>query len=218
MAITLDNSGVTFGDSTVNVTASKNSGKLISINSFQSAGTFTWSRPAGCSKVFVQVQGAGGGGCGYCESGGAGGYAEMVIDVTSVPSVTVTVGGGGVNTGYHSAAGRGGTSSFGGYVSASGGYGANNHVSHTGGHGGIGSGGQLNITGGNGTGHGDTGGREAVGTGSKSFFGSGYKASHSTNTSNLGYTAPGAGGAGGAMQGWAGSYGGPGIVVVYNYS
>lgn len=218
MSVTLNDTGIQFNDLTANTTASKDTGTLISINSWSSAGTYTWTKPANCTKVLVQVQGAGGGGCSYCESGGAGGFAEKVIDVTAVSSVTVTVGGGGANTGYYTASGAGGTSSFGTYCSASGGYGANNNVSHTGGHGGIGSNGNINTIGGGGTGHGDTGGREAVGTGGKSFFGSGYKASHSTNTSNWGRTAPGAGGAGGAMQGWAGSYGGPGIVIVYNYA
>jgi hypothetical protein len=193
-------------------------GKLISINSWNTAGTYTWTKPADCTKILIQVQGAGGGGCSFCESGGAGGYSERLLDVTSISSVTVTVGAGGANTGYYSAAGDGGSSSFGSYCSATGGYGANRNASHTGGHSGIGSGGNLNIKCGGGTGHGNTGGREAVGTGGKSFFGSGYKASHSTNTSNLGYTAPGAGGPGGAMQSWAGSYGGPGIVIVYNYT
>ena len=216
MAITLDSSGITFGDSTANVTASTNSGKLLSIQSFTGSGT--WTKPANCTRVFVQVQGAGGGGCGYCESGGAGGYAEKVIDVKSISSVAVTVGGGGASTGYHSAAGVGGTSSFGSYVSATGGSGANNQVSHTGGQGGYGSGGQLNIQGGNGTGHGDRGALTSIGTGAKSYFGSGYKPNHSTNASNLGTYAPGAGGCGGPMAGWVGSSGAPGIVIVYNYS
>lgn len=218
MAVTLTSTGVQFSNSTENTTASRNMGQLISINSYTSNGTFTWTKPANCTKILVQVQGAGGGGCSYCESGGAGGYAERLLDVTSISSVTVTVGAGGANTGYHSAAGVGGASSFGSYVSASGGYGANNHASHTGGYSGNGSGGDLNVRGGSGTGHGNTGGREAVGTGGKSYFGSGYKASHNINTSNWGRTAPGAGGAGGAMQSWAGSYGGNGIVIVYNYS
>jgi len=218
MAVTLTSTGVQFSNSTENTTASRNMGQLISINSWGSPGTYTWYKPAGCTKILVQVQGAGGGGCGYCESGGAGAYTEKLIDVTSVSAVTVTVGAGGVNTGYYSAAGDGGTSSFGGYCSATGGYGANRHVSHTGGHSGYPSGGDVNLRGGVGTGHGDTGGREAVGGGGNSYFGSGYKASHSTNTTNWGRTAPGAGGAGGAMQGWAGQHGGPGIVIVYNYS
>lgn len=217
MSTTLTSTGVQFGDGSVNATASGNRGSIISIQSWASPGTYTWSRPANCTKILVQVQGAGGGGASYCESGGAGGYAERLIDVTSISSVSITVGSGGANTGYYSASGAGGTTSFGSYVSATGGYGANNNVSHTGGHSGIGSGGDLNIKCGGGTGHGNTGGREAVGNGGRSYFGSGYKGSHSTNTSNWGYTAPGAGGAGGAMQGWAGSYGGPGIVIVYNF-
>ena len=216
MSVSLDSGGIVFPDSTVNVTASVNKGTLISINSFTGSGT--WTKPTGCTKVLVQVQGAGGGGCSYCESGGAGGYAEKLIDVTGVSTVYVTVGGGGANTGYYSAAGDGGTSSFGSYCSASGGYGANRNASHTGGISGSGSGGDINLRGGSGTGHGNTGGREAVGKGGNSYYGSGYKASHNTNTSNWGRTAPGAGGAGGAMQGWAGSYGGGGIVIVYNYA
>jgi hypothetical protein len=137
--------------------------------------------------------------------------------VTSISSVTVTVGGGGSVTGYHSASGNGGTSSFGSYCSASGGYGANQHASHTGGYSGSGSSGDINLRGGSGTGHGNTGGREAVGKGGASYFGSGYRASHQVNH-QYGHTAPGAGGAGGAMQSWVGSAGGPGIVIVYNYT
>ena len=103
------------------------------------------------------------------------------------------------------------------YASATGGYGANNNVSHTGGHSGIGSGGQLNLVGGGGTGHQNTGG-SAIGLGGVSYFGSGYKASHSNNTSNITSTCAGGGGAGGRDSGYVGSNGGPGLVIVYNYS
>lgn len=217
MAVTLDSSGVIFGDGSANPSASKNRGKLLSIQSWSTAGTYTWNRPANCSKVLIQVQGAGGGGASYCESGGAGGYAERLLDVTSIPSVTVTVGGGGSQVGYYAGGGNGGTSSFGSYVSASGGYGCNQNYSHTGGHSGIGSGGDLNIKCGGGTGHQNTGG-SSIGNGGNSFFGSGFRSSHSNNTSNLMYTAPGAGGAGGRDSGYLGNMGGPGIVIVYNYS
>ena len=94
---------------------------------------------------------------------------------------------------------------------------ANQNVGHTGGQSGVGSSGTINLTGGGGTGHQNTGG-SAIGIGGKSYFGSGYKASHSNNTSNLGYTNPGAGGPGGRDSGYVGSYGGPGAVIVYNYS
>ena len=217
MSTTLTSTGIQFNDSTVNATASRNMGKLLSVQSWQSPGTYTWTRPTDCTKVLIQVQGAGGGGCSYSESGGAGGYSERLLDVTGISSATVTVGGGGGNTGYYSAAGNGGTSSFGSYVSASGGYGANQNASHTGGQSGIGSGGNLNIICGGGTGHQNTGG-SAIGVGGKSYFGSGFRASHNVNTSNITSTAVGAGGCGGRDAGWAGSNGGSGIVIVYNYS
>lgn len=211
--------GILYSDGSSQTAAlpgNSDTGKLISVSTYRSSGT--WYKPSGCTRVFVQVVGGGGGGASYNESGGAGGYAERVIDVTGIYSVSVTVGGGGAAVGYYAAANDGGTSSFGSYVSASGGYGANRHASHTGGHGGVGSGGDLNILGGTGTGHGNTGGREAVGVGAASFFGAGRKASHSTNTAGLGYSAPGAGGPGGAMQAWVGTSGESGMVVVYSYT
>ena len=104
---------------------------------FSSSGT--WTKPSWCKKVLVKVVGGGGGSAGYSESGGAGGYAEEIIDVTGVSSVSVTVGGGGGGVAYYNSAGDGGTSSFGSYCSASGGYGANRNLSHTDGHGGAGS-------------------------------------------------------------------------------
>ena len=52
----------------------------------------TWNRPSGVKSIKVQVVGAGGGGSGYCESAGAGGTSERVIDVTNTSSVSVTVG------------------------------------------------------------------------------------------------------------------------------
>ena len=222
MAVSLSSTGIAFGDNTTQTTAfstTQIAGDYISTAVYNSAGTFTWSRPAGCNRITVQVQGGGGGGASYCESGGAGGYAEQAINLPSdVTSVTVTVGAGGGAVGYYAAGGDGGTSSFGTYVSATGGFGCNRNANHTGGHGGVGSNGALNVLGGSGTGHGNTGGREAVGVGASSFFGSSWKASHSTNTANLGHTNPGAGGTGGAMQNWVGSNGGPGIVIVRSYT
>ena len=198
------------------------SGRLIATNVYTATttttSTYTWTKPSGCNKVFVQVVGAGGGGASYNESGGSGAYAEKLIDVTAVSTVTVTVGGGGTLVGYYAAAGNGSTSSFGSYVTCTGGYGANRQADHSGGVGGTATGGDFNVRGGSGTGHGNTGGREAVGRGGASFFGIGHGASHSNNTANVGNTAPGAGGVGGAMQSWTGSNGAPGIVIVYSFS
>jgi hypothetical protein len=216
---------ITYSDGTVQTVAypsNADSGKLLQIDSYTAANTgvnnsYQWVKPAGCTKVYVIVTGGGGGAASYCESGGAGGHSEMLVDITNVSTVPVTVGAGGGAVGYYAGAGAGGTSSFGSYCSASGGYGANNNVAHTGGHGGIGSNGDLNIWGGVGTGHGNTGGREAVGRGASSYWGGPQRASHSTN-SPVGTAAPGTGGTGGAMQSWVGSPGATGMVVVYSYA
>jgi hypothetical protein len=212
-----DSERITFPDSTsqsTNFDSAKDAGKLMSTTTFTSSGT--WIKPPACTRIIVKVVGGGGGASGYCESGGAGGYSEKVIDVAQISTVAVTVGGGGGAVGYYAAGGNGGTSSFGSYCSATGGYGANQHAGHTGGHGGVGSSGDVNFLGGTGTGHGNTGGREAVGTGGAGYWGGGKRASHSTNA-DVGYSAPGAGGCGGAMQGWVGSAGASGLVVVYEY-
>jgi hypothetical protein len=212
-----DSERITFPDSTsqsTNFDSAKDAGKLMSTTTFTSSGT--WIKPPACTRIIVKVVGAGGGAASYCESGGAGGYSEKVIDVAQISTVAVTVGGGGGAVGYYAAGGNGGTSSFGSYCSATGGYGANQHAGHTGGHGGVGSSGDVNFLGGTGTGHGNTGGREAVGTGGAGYWGGGKRASHSTNA-DVGYSAPGAGGCGGAMQGWVGSAGASGLVVVYEY-
>jgi hypothetical protein len=222
MPTTLGSSGIAFNDSTTQTTKkdiSSDSGKLIRIDSYTSAGTSTWYRPSNCKKVLVKVTGGGGGAAYHCESGGGGGYAERIIDVSTVNSVSVTVGGGGGAVAYYAAGSDGGTSSFGGFLSASGGYGANRHVNHTGGHGGVGSGGDINLLGGTGTGHGSSGSRSAIGRGGATYWGGGYGVSHNANYGAVGTGAPGSGGPGGASNGgWAGSQGMPGIVVVYSYS
>lgn len=218
--------GISFSNGTAQTSTGPATGRLISVVSFTNNGT--WTKPTGCTKVHVKVVGGGGGAAGYCESGGAGGYSEALIDVTSVSSVAVTVGGGGWGSGYYSASSNGGTSSFGSYCSASGGYGANQNYSHSGGHGGSGSGGQLNIQGAAGRGHTNSVGSWSGGNGGWSYFGGG--ACHIRNHGNLGNGlvgkvyrgAPGSGapgamtdGAGYAQHGGAGE---PGYVIVYSYT
>ena len=127
-------------------------------------GNGTWSKPQGIRSILVKVVGAGGGGSGFMEAGGAGGMSERVVDVTNVSSVSVTVGNPGGGTNYSGCGGTGNTSSFGGYCSASGGYGANCRQQHAGGIGGNGSGGSLNVYGGGGAEFGYRGarGREGI--------------------------------------------------------
>lgn len=219
MAVKLTQSGIVYPDNTVQPTrydAQDDKGKLISVNQWTDGGTYTWNKPAGCRKIRVIVVGGGGGASGHCEGGGAGGYAEKWIDVTSVSSVTVTVGRGGSGAGYYSNREDGFTSSFGSYVSASGGYGANRNWGHTGGHGGIGHGGDINLRGGGGSGHENEAGHNGAG----SFFGGGsvgaHHNGHGNNSEN--HCAPGSGGMGTWTSHGRGEHGKAGAVMVWNFS
>jgi len=184
------------------------------ISVFTSSGT--WVRPSGVNVILVKLVGAGGGGSGHCESGGAGGYAEKVIDVSGISSVSVTVGNGGTPTYYSGSAGQGGTTSFGGYLSATGGNGANSNNQHHGGLPGLGSGGDFNNYGGGGTNHGQYNGR-----GGSSYFGGAGAAGHPQGGAyNVNYqylVAPGAGGTNGWITSYAGNYGSTGIVIIWEY-
>lgn len=223
MAVTLSSTGITI-DGTSVTTAPTDKGSFIGMTAFRASGT--WTKPAGCTTVRVQVVGGGGGAAGYCESGGAGCYAEGTYDVSAVSTVAVTVGGGGNAVGYYAAAGDGGTSSFGSYISASGGYGANRNYSHSGGHGGNSPAGQNHaVQGGAGRGHVNSVGSWSGGKGGRSFFGG--SAAQIRNHSHLGtfygqifVGAPGAGAPGAMTDGSGaqkGANGEAGIVIVYAY-
>ncbi len=146
--------------------------------------THTWTKPADISKIRVYITGAGGGG-GYYWGGGGGGGGTAIkdIDVTSITSVTVTLGAGGQLVSSNPAT-DGGTSSFGSHCSATGGEGGGPH-GHSNdafpGEGGLGSGGDLNLPGGGGT-HGANGGwGDAGGTGGNSFWAGGIRGEHSSS-------------------------------------
>lgn len=221
MPLVIGTDGLTYADGTTQVDgfdSASDRGKLLSINSWDAPGTYTWTRPANCKKILVKVVGGGGGAAGFCESGGAGGYAERVIDVTSISTATVTIGAGGSGVGYYAAAPDGGTSSFGVHVSASGGRGANTQFAHTGGRGGVGSNGSINLNGGDGTGHTNSVGHYPGGTGGGSYFGGSATVNRDTTSSRTDRGAPGSGGPGGRTNdGHSGNTGDPGIIVVYNF-
>lgn len=219
MAVTLGGQGITYSDGTIQASSSSTSvdyGQLISITTFTTSGTYT--APSNCRKVFVRVQGGGGGSAGHFESGGAGGYAEALVDpFTAGSTATVTVGGGGGGVGYYAAAGDGGTSSFGTFCSATGGYGANRNFSHTGGHGGVGASGQVQIAGGGGHGHGNGWGSFGP-RGIPSFWGGSFGTRHSGGE-QIGSGSPGAGASSGTTgNGGSGKTAYGGMVVVYAYS
>ena len=187
-----------------------------SMQTFTSNGT--WSKPDGVGTIIVTVVGAGGGGSGECESGGAGGTSERVIDVANVGSVTVTIGNPGGGTSYSGCGGNGNTSSFGSYCSASGGTGANCRQQHAGGIGGNGSGGNLNIYGGGGNGHGSywSFGNHTAGA---SFIGGTQPASHQQNNYAHQHQSHAAWGAGGNGAGYSnrGARGRDGVVIVQEF-
>ncbi|AOO12044.1 hypothetical protein Np200711_098 [Cyanophage S-RIM44] len=188
----------------------------VSIRTYTSSGT--WSRPAGVTKILVRLVGGGGAGSGVGESGAAGGYSERLLDVTSISSVSVTIGAGSSSsTTYSGRSGNGGTTSFGSYLSASGGAGANTSHQHCGGLPGIGSGGDINLYGGGGNGHSYYG----CGDGGTSFFGGSGAVGHPqggqyahNNSESAGF---GAGGGPGYHTSTQGAKGKGGVVVVYEF-
>lgn len=186
-----------------------------SMQVFTSGGT--WTRPSGIRFIHVLLVGGGGGGSGHGESGAAGGYSERLIDVTSISSVSVTIGGGGSGTYYSSAGGNGATTSFGPYMSASGGHGANRHNQHNGGLSGVGSGGDINLHQGSGGGH----EQRSSGMGGSTYFGGPGPAGHPQGGNyahnHQGHSSPGTGGTSGYFSGHRGADGRPGVVVIYEY-
>ena len=176
----------------------------------------TWNRPAGVTRIRIQVVGGGGGGTGHGEAGGSGGYSEEYLDVTGISSVAITIGGGGGGNNYHNSAGNGGTTSFGPYLSASGGEGARRVGGHSGGRPGIGSSGNLNIYGGGGSAHTQHGG----GVGGKSYFGGACIGVHDSGpqvSNQETRAAYGSGGTGGPVARRRGGTGRGGCVIVWEY-
>lgn len=181
---------------------------------YTSSGTYFPS--TGTRLIHVRVVGCGGGGSGYAESGGSGGYAEGFFSMVGVSSVAITVGNGGSATYYSGGAGTGGSVSFGSYITCNGGTGANSAHQHCGGLGGSSSGGTINLYGGGGTGHGYNG------RGGQNFFGgcgtSGHPQGGAYANNHRSHSVPGTGG----VNGWAsrdpGNVGIEGQVVIWEYS
>jgi hypothetical protein len=197
-------------------------GKLKNVLTFTSSGTYTKSGPD-VTKLHVIIMGGGGGGRAYSECGGAGGYAEKIIDATAITTVSVTIGGPGSGGVYFGFSPGGGTSSFGAFVSASGGTGANAHIQHNGGLGGLGSGGELNVRGGGGGGHNNmdqySGSCAPGGEGGIGFFGGGTPGAHTSGAQPADVASWGAGGV--AVSPSHNSQGGRngrgGICIIYEY-
>jgi hypothetical protein len=183
-------------------------GGLKSCQVFTSSGT--WSKPSGIATVRVQLVGSGAGGRNWGPAGGAGGYSEKVVDVSSIASVSVTVGA------VPSTGGAGNTSSFGSHLSATGGAipsGAGN-----GGLGGTGTGGNINIDGGGGWTSGNTSPYNSN-SGGISYFGGGGAATQTGPTSPVNSTNGAWGAGGGSTHNGYTAMPNPrsGIVIVWEY-
>jgi len=228
-----------------NLTGIESAGRLLNMQAFtndpgtnnatrtqmSSGGSFTWTKPAGCTKVLVYCTGAGAGSSCNDTSyrnwgGGAGATAIGIFDVSAVSTVAITTGSGSAPVSPAATrAGTGGTSSFGSFCSATGGAGGGD-APYGGGVGGFAVGGTQNIPGGGGNSAHDA---NAEPGGGASYW---YKTSgqhHNGSGSSQGDTAitrlrtagrygSGAGGAYGSQYIIEYRYGGAGIVVVYAYS
>jgi len=98
---------------------------------YKTPGAFNWTIPAGVTRAFVTVYGAGGGGAmgnSTPSGGGGGGIAKKLVDLTGAgATVALTVGTGGLAaTVSGNSGGAGGASNFGAFCSGPGGLGGVN--------------------------------------------------------------------------------------------
>jgi hypothetical protein len=190
---------LTTSSGTIAWTDAPASGGMNGVQTFTSSGT--WTKPAGVSKIRVQLVGSGHNGSNGGYGGGAGGYSEKFIDVSAITTESVTVGSPGGNT-----------SSFGSHCSATGG---SSYSGAHGGYGGIGSGGDINIRGGGGQCL-DAG---ASGAGGASYFGGAGPGSMNTTDATLKSMTPYGGGGAGVYNGYTqGSASVGGVVIVWEYA
>ena len=207
------------------IEASNIAAGAVASSGFNSVQVFTasgsWTRPAGITKVIVEVQGAGGSGAaaaGATANGGAaGGYAKKFVDVSSVTASAIVIGAGGAVVTVPSSGNAGGASTWidtasGGSLTLTGSGGAAGlNSSYAMAIGGTATNGDINIQGGDG---GPSNGGY-LGLGGNSFYGDG---------GSSGYTAQGAAGVargygagGGGGQAVASTAGTDGIVIVWEY-
>lgn len=175
---------------------------------YSSAGTFTWTAPAGVTSATVETWGGGGGAGGGLAGGASGGggggaYSKSTVSVTGGTGYTVVVGSGGVAgnpNDFGAAGGNGGDSIFNTTsVVAKGGTGGECGATGGGGAGGAASAGTgtTKYSGGNGAAHPNPyhdsgGGGSSAGTGANGNNASGH----------TGGSAPTGGGAGGKGGAW----------------
>lgn len=213
-------------------------GRLINVQRFTVAGTYTYTPTIGTNSIIVEVVGggaAGGGGAAtgsgqvsVAGGGGAGGAAKSRL-LSGFSGISVTVGAGGTPI-SGGAGGNGSSSSFGSFLSATGGLGASVAVASSAypyfsGYGapGVGSNGNIfNSNGGNGQTSFATGAATVIsGTGGFSMLGGGGQALTSFGPGAASPSYGGGGGGGGvgsAQSAQPGGSGGVGAVIVWEFS
>lgn len=203
------------------VTVPASNGEFRTIQAYTSAGSFTWTKPGGLTRVKVTVVGGGGGGggegaaLGSSGSGGAGGASIKVIAAASLGATeTVTVGSGGSGgTSAPTSGGSGGTSSFGAHCSATGGTGGTSGPAGTYGAGGSGSGGNINLVGS--YGQGGVTANYFAGSGGASIFGG--SGTGTLTGGGSGFHGGGGGATASSGGARAGGAGGAGVIIVEEY-
>ena len=185
---------------------------LIRAPQILTSGT-SYTTPSNCTKIYVELVGAGGGGgSSPGGGGGGGGYTAKYFTVTPSTAYTYAIGSAGA------VSNNGGATTFTvGATTITGGGGAAGASGAGGGGGGVGSGGDLNITGGGG----GPGGAANyplyfAGNGGSSFFGGGGSGATSQSNSNPSPTGGPGGNYGGG--GAANSAGAAGVIRIWEYT
>lgn len=125
--------------------AMKFSPASLTIQTFNTAGAKTWTKPAGCKEILI-IAGGGGGGGGDGDTdegggaGGAGAHAMLYREVADVTSLDFTVGAAGAGGGSTQSGSPGGATTIAGLTLNGGGGGARGGVGRGGGAGGTVSG------------------------------------------------------------------------------
>ena len=219
------------GSSWASTAPTAGGGALIRAPQILTSGT-SYTTPANCNSIYVEVVGGGGGSGGgnssTCGGGGGGGYAAKYFTVTPSTTYTYAVGAAGATGGTNGNGGNGGNSTFAGSVTITGSGGVGSLGNNSGGPGGAGgaaTNGDVNIKGmPGGVGISITGATTNVttsGFGGNSVLGMGGAGQVSINggaglTGSVG-TIYGGGASGGAF-GISGAAGAAGLVRIWEYT
>ena len=212
-------------------------GRLLNVQIFSTAGTFTYTPTAGAVTYEIELVGGGGGGGGASTTstgqvaagagGGGGGYARKRGPVSAISGAPVAVGAGGTAA-AGAAGGSGGTTAVGAVVSASGGQGGTlgpaitpTSLPQGGAQGGVGSNGDINGKGVKGD-YGLPNTSPLGGGGGGSYFGGGADPSSGTSGGNTAVSF-GSGGGGASLlassgTAAAGGAGKNGLVIIREYT